>query len=192
MSAAARAVRSTSIRGLSDWLLTGLVRGAVAGALTPIIAALVALPVAVLWPRQPLPPGTTTSSSAGTSPLAAFSALMYVSILLMIASSIGSSVGATIGVVAGGAGGAIDALTRRRIAPAAIGGCVVAVACIFAIGVTLMLLDRQRDRTSSGDAAALALVALPFALSAMGLVVAPLRRGSVDPVHPLLVDVRSR
>jgi len=69
---------------------------------------------------------------------------------------------------------------------------VVAVACIFAIGVTLMLLDRQRDRTSSGDAAALALVALPFALSAMGLVVAPLRRGSVDPVHPLLVDVRSR
>ena len=72
MSTVARIDRSTSIAGLRDWLLAGVLRGSVAGALSPVIAAIVAVPVAALWPRQPLPAGTTTTSSAATSSLATF------------------------------------------------------------------------------------------------------------------------
>lgn len=168
--------RSTTIDGPGDWFLTGLVRGAFAGASTPVVAAVVALPVAMLWPREPLSPGTTTSTSADSSLLGFLAATVYVALLLMIVCSIGTAVGAAIGVAAGGVGAGVDSATRRRLPPLLIGWIVLAVVFGAAMTAALVLLARDPNSETSGDAVVLALVALPFVLSAIGLAAVPLRR----------------
>ncbi|MHB1139520.1 MAG: hypothetical protein ACYC2O_11230 [Microthrixaceae bacterium] len=172
-----RSRSSTTIDRAREWLWAGLVRGCVTGALAPVVAGVVALAVVVLRPREPLPPGTTTSSTQTT--FQAFAALFYLSLALSIVVSVGVVVGAAIGFAVGTAAAALDAVTRRILSPALVGAVTVLAAACVAEALLLVVVAPRWDGSLVVDGRVVVLVvALPFLIAGIGLWLVPIRRGS--------------
>lgn len=169
----------TTIDAGLDWPRTGVMRGLVAGATSPAIAAAAAWVTVLLIPAEPLPEGTITTSTQTTSQ--ALAGLWFLGLVLMIVTSIGVLVGAAVGSAAGAVAAALDAVTSRALPPALVGLLADIAAAGLAQVVVLIVIPGWRGPWADDQVVAL-LTALPFTIAGIGLLVAPLRRGA--PIGP--------
>lgn len=162
-----------------DWPRTGLMRGLVAGATAPAIAAAAAWVTVLLIPAEPLPEGTITTSTQTT--FQALAGLWFLGLALLIVTSVGVLVGAAVGSAAGAAAAALDAATSRALPPALVGLVADIGAAGLAQVVVLIVIPGWRGPWDDDQIVAL-LTALPFVIAGIGLWMAPLRRGA--PIGP--------
>lgn len=169
----------TTIDTGSDWPRTGVMRGLVAGATAPVIAAAAAWVTVLLIPAEPLPEGTITTSTQTT--FQALAGLWFLGLALLIVTSVGVLVGAAVGSAAGTVAAALDAVTSKALPPALV-GLLADIAAAGLAQVALLIVIPGWRGPWDDDRIVVLLTALPFAIAGIGLWVAPLRRGA--PIGP--------
>lgn len=167
------------VGGVGGWLRVGALRGAAIGAVTPPVCALMGMVIALTAAPEPLPAGTTTTSTQTSAQ--ALAGLVLLTLYLAIAASVGSVVGAAVGAATAAVAGVLDATSKRRL-PAGLLAVVATVAAGWVVqAVAIGWIPTARPLDAGAERAWRVLLACPFLLGLLSLVISPLGRPQNPP-----------